>query len=409
MADTNIFYIDYLDYFVSDHRHVSPQEVWLRYDLLLFADSTLCLSVPACVKLEYTAKLLMKLTDFWNAKRLMLTMDKRHRSNPHNYFNSRMKKLESSMPESKLMDHFEFMAYTSPHSSFFYDVYLSQAVQGGKTLFFSRSRDADICFREAVATQIFNDSEKISSRLPIDQAISINGAFNELLISTQNKREFFQRTLLLDRMQTESRIGGTETKIVEAMLDRGFAYANAVASESIPLSLVKNQFTGRTLARLISVIDNELYKLINELNWADVFTLSNESVWKYFLFCINKILYYVQLSKRYQARLMPISGFDFSLSIYRLITFVYNYVIDNLKEEMFRTPLFYDFYRAEQAFKETMGEVLEHKFPLIFYLKEIDAYLSVVKKTIEAIKRDPPTIPKEQREKGYNFNLVERP
>ena len=226
MAETNIFYIDYLDYFVSDHRHVSPQEIWLRYDLLLFADSTLCLSVPACVKLEYTAKLLMRLTDFWNAKRIMLTMDKRHRGNPHHYFNSRMKKLETSMPESQLLSHFEFAAYTSPHSSFFYDVYLQQAVQGSKTLIFNRSKDADVCFRDAVAAQIFNDSEKISSRLPISQAISINGALNELLIAAQNKQEFFQRTLLLDRLQKETRIGRVETKIVESMLDRGFAYGH---------------------------------------------------------------------------------------------------------------------------------------------------------------------------------------
>ena len=198
-----------------------------------------------------------------------------------------------------------------------------------------------------------------------------------------------------------------ETGIVESMLDRGFAYANAVASESIPLSLVRNQFTGKTLAKLISVIDKELYELINGLNWTDVFTLSNEKAWKYLMFCINKMLYYVQFSKRYQEKLMPIRGFEFSLSIYRLITFILNYVVDNLKEELFRTPFFYDFYMAEQAVRETLSEVIECKFPVIYYLKEIDTYLSVVKKIIELIKKDPSTIPREQQEKGYSFNLTE--
>ena len=63
----NVFYVDYLDFYVSEHKNVFPQQIWLRYDLLLFAESVLCMSVPSCIKIDRTADLLMQLTDFWNA------------------------------------------------------------------------------------------------------------------------------------------------------------------------------------------------------------------------------------------------------------------------------------------------------------------------------------------------------
>lgn len=54
-----LFYIDYLDHITSRAVSAKMLALRLRYDLLIFADDTMCMSVPSCVKLKETTDLLM--------------------------------------------------------------------------------------------------------------------------------------------------------------------------------------------------------------------------------------------------------------------------------------------------------------------------------------------------------------
>ena len=86
-----LFYIDYLDHIASGSKSFEVLALRLRYDLLIYGCDTLCMSVPACIKLEDTTNLLMKLDDFWKHGKIRLQLDKKHRGNPTNYFNNRKK------------------------------------------------------------------------------------------------------------------------------------------------------------------------------------------------------------------------------------------------------------------------------------------------------------------------------
>ena len=50
-------YIDYLDHTVSGAFNIDRATDRLRFDLLLFSEETLCMSVPACVKLDSTTEI----------------------------------------------------------------------------------------------------------------------------------------------------------------------------------------------------------------------------------------------------------------------------------------------------------------------------------------------------------------
>lgn len=106
-----LFYIDYLDQITSGNYPFQTLELRFRYDLLVFGRDTLCMSVPACIKLEQTALLLMKLDEFWKSGKILLQLDRKHRGRAENYFANRKKVLAKGMPEEKLVKHFEFVAY----------------------------------------------------------------------------------------------------------------------------------------------------------------------------------------------------------------------------------------------------------------------------------------------------------
>ena len=75
-------YIDYLDYTMSGSFDIAKAVERLRFDLLLFSEEILCMSVPACVKLDSTTQILIKLTPFWNNGKIRLILDRKHRNNP---------------------------------------------------------------------------------------------------------------------------------------------------------------------------------------------------------------------------------------------------------------------------------------------------------------------------------------
>ena len=93
------FYIDYLDHLTSESNNLHYMQLRnrLRFDLLVFGQDILCMSVPACIKLKSTTELLIKLDDFWANGRIQLQLDKKHKEDPFRYFDNRKKILSSTI------------------------------------------------------------------------------------------------------------------------------------------------------------------------------------------------------------------------------------------------------------------------------------------------------------------------
>lgn len=96
----NKFYIDYLDYATVPTRDDERQLLRFRFDLLLFADQSLYMSVPSCVKLQNTTNVLVQIDDYWKNGVIKLQLDQKYMKKPMRYFANRIKKkLEKNIPE----------------------------------------------------------------------------------------------------------------------------------------------------------------------------------------------------------------------------------------------------------------------------------------------------------------------
>ena len=144
-----LLYIDYLDHITSGAKSINALGGRLRYDLLIFGRDTLCMSVPACIKLESTTALLMELDEFWKNGKILLQLDRKHNGNPANYFNNRKRILSKGMSEEKLLNHFEFVAYESKRTDTFFRVYLPEMAHTPKEiLYLAKEKDTDALFRK---------------------------------------------------------------------------------------------------------------------------------------------------------------------------------------------------------------------------------------------------------------------
>ena len=150
---TNKIYIDYLDHTVSRKFDAESAAERLRFDLLLFSEDVLCISVPACVKLGATTQILMNLTPFWENGKIRLILDRKHKGNPWNYFNNRKRVLEKGFTEEQLEKHFEYIAYNSEHTSMFYNLFLGDIMQSRNELYIGKAFDTDEQFRHSVYFQ----------------------------------------------------------------------------------------------------------------------------------------------------------------------------------------------------------------------------------------------------------------
>lgn len=243
-----LFYIDYLDHITSGAVSVKMLALRLRYDLLIFADDTMCMSVPSCVKLKETTDLLMDLDDFWSAGKICLQLDKKHRKDPMRYFANRKKVLEKGMPEEMLVRHFEYVAYESSRVGEFFNLYIPEVVKNPKrTLYIGKEHDTDLLFRTASAKIFSTHCDTVCSILDTKRAIKFAGIANQVQTYAFDKSLLFQRGVIEDAINDEYRPQKNEKAIVATLLDRAFALANAQTSKATPLSLVTNQLTGRWL------------------------------------------------------------------------------------------------------------------------------------------------------------------
>lgn len=404
---TNKLYIDYLDYSVSKLFDAKSAMERLRFDLLLFSEDVLCISVPACVKLKATTQILMNLTPFWENGKIRLIMDKKHRQNPWNYFNNRKRVLEKGFTEEQLVKHFEYIAYNSEHTSIFYNMFIGEILHSNNEIYIGRDFDADAQFRNSVYYQVEHDGELICSKFGhlstkdnIEAAIHMGGILNNLQFISQDTQSLFQRAAVEERLKREYNAREYETAIINRILDRGFAYANATSCNAVPLSLVANRLTGKSLINILKSSDAELYTMINELDWGTLYRLSINDTWLDFVYHLNKLLVMYQKSKNNKESIFSASKLGCSMVVMNLVTHLYENALDQLKEEMIDAGLtIFEASSIKDYSDKFIEYILASKAEYWDTIREIEELLSALKVVIRSL---------EHRYKGYSQSLRER-
>ncbi len=340
-----LFYIDYLDHITSGTYAFNLLAQRLRFDLLVFCgNDTLCMSVPACVKIGDTTKLLMELDPFWKAKKIVLQLDKKHKGKAANYFNNRKRVLAGGMPEEKLIKHFEFVAYENKRTYDFFNVYLPEIVGvSNADLFIDKANDTDALFRSETIEVLERHHDSICETLDIKRSICFSGMTNRISSLALDKSNLFQRAVIEENIIEEFRPVADEKIIIATLLDRSFALANAYTSNATPLSLVLNQLTGKWLSHLLYKSYNPLYSLLCRLNWDDVFSLSQDNDWRKFVSYINAYIFMVQESaiKKQNFKIDNcISRLSHSISLFSLLRLAKKEALDAAKNKLYEYGLF---------------------------------------------------------------------
>ncbi len=385
---SNKIYIDYLDYTVSSTFDVDKATDRLRFDLLLFSEETLCMSVPACVKLDTTAKILMKLKPFWDNGKIRLILDRKHRNNPWNYFNNRKKVLERGFPEEQLANHFEYLAYNSNHTQFFYNVFIKEIVQSKYDLYVRKIFDTDETFRQSVITQVNNNCNNICAKLPVSSAIHLGKIFNELILIAEDRRSLFQRSAVEQKLQVECGALPYEIKIISRILDRGFAYANGVSSYAAPLSLISNRLTGNSFINILKAADIELYRLIHELDWLAIYRLSINDTWLDFIDHLNRLIVLYQDSAKHKSKLFPPRQLEGSILAYELVNKLYETAMETIQKELLKAgAIIIDVMNLKDYSDKVLEYYLRVKSDYWDTIKEVDELIPALKVVIRSLGR----------------------
>lgn len=339
-----LFYIDYLDYITSGSRSFKELALRLRFDLLIFGHDTLCMSVPACIKMRDTTGLLMELDEFWKNGKIRLQLDKKHKGNPQNYFRNRKKVLAKAMPEERLVKHFEFIAYESNRTNIFFGSYLPDTLsKSDSNVYIGKENDTDKLFRQDTTYLLERHYDPVCRILGANRAITFTGIVNRIHECALNQSSLYQRALIEEIVVDEFNPTFNERLIVSSLLDRAFALANAGTSNAVPISLVLNQLTGIWLKRLLFRSYGELYNLICKLSWSEVYVLSQSSDWREFIGYINAFIYLIQDSriKKYPIDIREsTSKLSKSISLLNLLRFVGEEAISAAKDKLYEYGLF---------------------------------------------------------------------
>ena len=405
---SNKIYIDYLDHTVSGPFDVNRAVDRLRFDLLLFPEETLCMSVPACVKLDSTTEILMKLTPFWNSGKIRLILDRKHRNNPWNYFNNRKHVLERGFSEEELVTHFEYIAYNSTHTDFFYNVFIKEILQSKYDLYIGKIFDTDEMFRQSVITQANNECSGICAKLPVTAAIHMGKIFNDLIFIAEDRKSLFQRSAVERKLQEECGAYAYEIKIISKILDKGFAYANGVSSYAAPLALITNRLTGSTFINILKSADNELYQLIHGLDWIALYRLSINDTWLDFIDHLNKLLVLYQDSEKHKTTIYSPSQLEYGVAAFDLLKKLYETAMENLQKELLQAgALIIDVLN----FKNYSDKVLEHylsvKSDYWETIKEVSELIPALKIVIRSLERRYKDATNFLRQQGFIINLCD--
>lgn len=340
-----LLYIDYLDHVTNGSHNSKDVEQRLRFDLLIFSGKDkLCISVPACVKLGSTTELLMKLDPFWESHKILLQLDKKHKGKADNYFIKRKKILEKSMKEEDLVHHFEYVAYQDLRTYTFFDEYLPLIVNGNESeQFIDKLNDTDALFRKEAADIFQKHNDTICRALDFQYAVKFWGATSRICDYAMDRSILFQRSLVENSIIREFHPREKEQYIISSLLDRAFSLANAGSSEALPLSLILNQLTGPWLADLLRRSYNQLFDLICNMTWQEIYSLSQNNDWCRFIQYINAYIYFIQDSfirkqdfrmQRYIDRLVH------SISLLSLLKGASDKAISAIKSQFYNMGMF---------------------------------------------------------------------
>lgn len=400
-------YIDYLDYTMSGSFDIDKAVERLRFDLLLFSEEILCMSVPACVKLDSTTQILIKLTPFWNNGKNRLILDRKHRNNPWNYFKNRKQVLERGFTEEQLAVHFEYVAYNSPRTDFFYNVFIREILQLKHELYIGKIFDTDETFRQSVIDQINNDCSRVCAKFPIAAAIHMGKIFNDLTFIAEDRESLFQRSAVEKRLLYEYGANTYEIKMISRILDRGFAYANGLSSYAAPLSFISNRLTGRAFIDILKVSDIELYEMIHNLDWTALYRLSINDTWLDFIDHLNKLLVIYQDSKKHKTAIYTPLQFGFSTVTFKLIKKLYETAIDNLQKELLKSgAIIIDVTNLKDYSDRVFEHYLRYKSDYWEVIKEINDLMPALKTIIRSLDRKYKDSTNVLVQQGFNVNLL---
>lgn len=396
-----LFYIDYLDHVTSGFRSFNALELRLRFDLLIFGHDTLCMSVPSCIKMQDTTNLLMQLDEFWTTGRIQLQLDKKHKEKPENYFNNRKKVLEKGMSEEQLVKHFEFTAYQSNRPNDFFNTYLRQQLSvPNKKIYIGKQKDTDALFRKSSIELLHRHYDNICKILGVNRSIIFTGITNRIESAALDNSSLYQRTVIEDSITDEFNPKTEEQLIVSSLLDRAFALANAGTSDAVPLSLVLNQLTGLWLQKILYKSYNRLYTLICELNWSEIYTLSQNNNWRSFIQCINSFIALVQdaNAKKRSIYIDKIySKLSLSVALLNLLRFAKKEAIDAMKNSLFDRGLISEAQNIEENIDLLLNSYSGKNKQLIDVICAIDLFAERLIEDLTKIKQY-----------GYIINLVNK-
>lgn len=411
----NKYYIDYLDYSTIKDLNFEYQLLRFRFDLLLFADQQMLLSVPACVKLEKTTEVLALIDDFWKNGVLKLQLDEKHKANPMNYFYKRTKKLESNINEKELFHHFEYLAYTSTRTSNFYQKYLPTIMgKNIRKLYIRKKYDTDKLFRKEVKNKIIGMSgleyDKLSRAISPMDFIKLQGILNDT-IEDADQAPLFQRAVIENKIIQNYHPGKLVTLEVSDILDKSFAYANAYTNDAVPVTFIENQLTGKWLIKLLKGAYPNVYMKIISIPWDCLYDLAVCDEWKAFKMYINALIATLQkpylVKDKVEIERMESIERDVMKAIkdittYNLFNGLLSEVISKIKNQLKTSGLFYEINQTDVIIETLEREVqIKGKGDIYYLLKMIDALATLISVKVDTILRgyDFQTIAKRQQQK----------
>jgi len=378
----------------------------LRLDLLLFAEDTLCMSVPACIKLERTARTLMQLTPFWKSGRIQIILDEKHMQNPWRYFQNRERMLEKNFKEENLLHHFEYSAYKAAHTKAFYDVFVKEVVQPTKEWYLPKVSDTDIEFRAAVKQNTVFACNRLCTALPIGEALHMGKILNGLTIFAEDKRTFFQRSAIEGRLLQEFGASEYEIGCVQHILDRCFAYANAVSADAAPLSQIQNRLTGKMLLPVLKGAEPSLWEGIQSLDFAGLYRLSNEAIWKSLRDRMNSL--FVFYRHRKNGEVLSEGQLKRSLAAADVFTALYALAQDSLRTKLMEVGAAPDdVFRMENQLQGRLKEYIRNEHAYLDTLQRIRELLHSMSDVVCCIKEQSAAERKVFLEEGIAISLYQ--
>lgn len=224
-----------------------------------------------------------------------------------------------------------------------------------------------------------------------------------------DKAILFQRAVVEDAIVDEFTPSNQERTIIATLLDRSFALANAETSNAIPLSLILNQLTGKWLQHLLIKTYANIYRLICELSWSEIFTLSQDEDWRKFISYINVFIGVVQDSwnKKYEVVIEScINKLSHSLSLLSLAKIIKKEAVDAAKNKLFHNGYFSEAQNMELLVETALDSYRGKYRVLLDVLQAIDIYAKRIDEKLTIEKKYSYLLSSAKKREDRNFEIL---